>query len=134
MLRLIFAFFILIGTCNISQAGDFKIEFSWEGLKLCNTGRPNLVSNPIFKVSGLPKGTAGIDFRLKDLNVPSFNHGGGWIEISKDGKVASNSFKYKSPCPPNRKHRYQWTAKAKDKKGFSGKTLATATAIRQYPE
>ena len=81
MFRFIFAFCLLIGTCNVSQAGDFKIEFSWEGHKLCNTCRPNLVSNPIFKVSGLPKGTAGIDFRLKDLNVPSFNHGGGWIDF-----------------------------------------------------
>ena len=72
MFRFIFAFFLLIGTCNVSQAGDFKIEFSWEGLKLCNTGRPNLVSNPIFKVSGLPKGTAGIDFRLKGLKCAKF--------------------------------------------------------------
>ena len=134
MFRFIFTFCLLIGTCNISQAGDFKIEFSWEGLKLCNTGSPFIVSNPIFKVSGLPKGTEGIEFRLQDLYAPSFNHGGGWIEISKDGKVASNSFKYKSPCPPSGKHRYKWTAKAKDKKGRSGKTLATATAIRFYPE
>ena len=66
MFRFIFASLLLIGTCNISQAEDFKIEFSWEGLRLCNTGRPNLVSNPIFTVSGLPNGTAGIDFRLKD--------------------------------------------------------------------
>ena len=58
----------------------------------------------------------------------------GPIEISKDGAVTANSFKYKSPCPPNGKHKYQWTAKAKDKKGFGGKTLATAKASRMYPD
>ena len=84
-IQIIFVFFLFIGISNISYAEDFKIEFSWEGLKLCNTGSPFIVSNPIFKVSGLPKGTEGIEFRLQDLYAPSFNHGGGWIEISKDG-------------------------------------------------
>ena len=117
-----------------TNAGDFKIEFTWDGLKRCTSGRPNIVSNPIFKVMGVPKGTVGIDFRLKDLNVPSYNHGGGWIDISKDGKVAANSFKYKSPCPPSGKHKYEWTAKAKEKKGWGGKTLATTKVSRMYPE
>ena len=134
MLRLMLVISLTIGMGGIAQAGDFKIAFSWDGLKRCTTGRPNVVPNPIFIVSNLPKGTAGVDFRLKDLNVPSYNHGGGWIEITKDGKVAENSFNYKSPCPPNGKHKYEWTAKAKDKKGFVGKTLATARASRIYPD
>ena len=134
MLRLLLSILLTIGMGSIAQAGDFKITFSWDGLKRCTTGRTYVVANPIFIVSNLPEGMVGVDFRLKDLNVPSYNHGDGWIEISKDEKVAESSFKYKSPCPPNGKHKYQWTAKAKDKKGFVGKTLATAQASRTYPD
>ena len=134
MVRKILIVYFSFVIANASQAEEFKINFSWAGLKLCTSGNPNMVPNPIFEISGLPKGTVGIDFRLKDLNVPNYNHGGGWIEISKDGAVTANSFKYKSPCPPNGKHKYQWTAKAKDKKGFGGKTLATAKASRIYPD
>ena len=89
MFRFIFIFFWRLEFLMLHTL-RFKLN-SWEGLKLCNTGRPNLVSNPIFKVSGLPKGTVGIDFRLKDLNVPSFNHGGGWIAFQRS--TSGNSFK-----------------------------------------
>ena len=106
MLRLMLSILLTIGMGSIAQAGDFKITFSWDGLERCTTGRTNVVANPIFIVSNLPEEMVGVDFRLKDLNVPSYNHGGGWIEISKDGKVAESSFKYKSPCPPNGKHKY----------------------------
>ena len=116
------------------SAEEFKIEFTWDGLRSCTSGNPNRVPNPIFKVSGLPKGAVGIDFRMIDKNVPSYNHGGGWIEISSDGKVPAKSFWYESPCPPNGAHKYEWTAKAKTQKGWSGKTLATARASRMYPE
>jgi len=134
MLNKILIVCLSVALANATQADEFQFDFSWAGLRLCISGNPNMVPNPIFKVSGLPKGTVGIDFRLKDLNVPSYNHGGGWIKISEDGAVTANSFKYKSPCPPNGKHKYQWTARAKDKKGFGGKTLATARATRMYPE
>ena len=119
---------------GVVNAKEFKISFDWGGLKLCTSGRPNTVANPKFKVSGLPEGTKFIQFRLKDKNVPSYNHGGGWVEMSKDGQAPENSFKYKSPCPPSGQHVYEWTAIAKDKKGFGAKTLGTAKAARKYPE
>ena len=124
-------FFAVAGGAN---AKEFKITFDWSGLKLCTSGIPNVVSNPKFKVSGLPKGTKFIQFRLKDKNVPLYNHGGGWVEMSKDGTTPMNSFKYQSPCPPSGQHVYEWTAQAKDKKGFGAKTLGTAKAARKYPE
>ena len=65
----------------------------------------NTVSNLIFKMSRTPEGTVGIDFRLKDLHVPSYNHGGGWIDIAEDEKVLANSFKYKSPCRPSGRYK-----------------------------
>ena len=113
-------------------AAEFKFSFDWAGLKLCTSGRPNVVKNPGFRVSGVPEGTTVIQFRLTDLDVPSYNHGGGWVNMSKDGTAPVGSFKYKSPCPPSGKHTYQWTAVAKTKK--NGKTLAKAVAARKYPE
>lgn len=117
-----------------AQAADFKISFTWDGLKLCTSGSPNVVPNPAFVVKGLPAGTQIVQFRLVDLDVPGYDHGGGAVAMTKDGKVPSGAFRYKSPCPPNGKHTYEWTAVAKSKKGFGGKKLGTAKARRKYPE
>lgn len=119
---------------SMAHADSFSFSFTWDGLKTCNTGNPRTVSNPAFVVQGVPAGTQFIEFRLKDLDVPSFNHGGGTVAVSSDGTIPTGAFKYQSPCPPGGKHRYEWTATAKDKKGFGGKKLAVAKAVRNYPE
>ncbi len=115
-----------------TAAADFKISFTWDGLKLCTSGRPNTVKNPEFIVRGLPAGTKMVQFKLTDLDVPNYKHGGGWVKMTADGKVPKGAFKYKSPCPPSGKHTYEWTATAKVKK--SGKALGQAKARRKYPE
>lgn len=111
-------------------AADMTLSFKWGNIPLCTNGRPNTVPNPEFILKGVPAGTTQVDFRLTDLNVPSYNHGGGKVKMTGSGKVPSGLFKYKSPCPPNAVHTYQWTATAK----AGGKTLATATGRRKYPE
>ena len=113
-----------------AQAADFKIGFTWGNLKKCTSGNPNRVKNPKFTLSGVPKGTTTIKFAMKDLAVPSYNHGGGKVKYSGGSSIAPGAFKYKSPCPPGGRHTYQWTAIALDAKG---KKLATATAKRKYP-
>jgi len=126
---------LVLGTLLVSlpisaSAGTFTISFTWDGLKLCRTGRPNIVENPEFIVSGLPAGTTKVNFRLKDKNVPSYNHGGGTVKMSKDGVVPRGMFKYESPCPPSGSHKYEWTATAK----ANLKVLGKAKAVRNYPE
>lgn len=111
-------------------AADFSMSFKWGAIPLCTTGNPNKVSNPKFVLKGVPVGTTSIDFRLKDLDVPGYNHGGGKLKITTGGTVPSGVFTYKSPCPPNGVHTYEWTATAR--KG--NKALATAKARRKYPE
>lgn len=113
-----------------NPAFAFSISFSWGNLKSCTTGRPNTVPNPVFNLSGVPKGTAKIRFKMVDKAVPSYNHGGGTVKYSGGNKIASGAFKYKSPCPPNGSHPYEWTATALD---ASGKKLGTAKARRNYP-
>ena len=98
-------------------ASEFSFEFDWSDLKKCTTGNPNIVKNPIFILKNVLNGTKFIYFKLTDKNVPSYNnHGGGWVEYKGENEIAPGSFTYKSPCPPNGKHNYEWTASAKEKK------------------
>lgn len=119
-----------IGLSAGAATADFTISFDWGDIPDCRTGRPNTVGSPAFVLRGLPAGTTAVQFRLKDLNVPGYNHGGGTVKVSRDGKLPFGVFKYKSPCPPSGTHTYEWTATAK----AGNKTLATAKARRNYPE
>ena len=114
-----------------SPASAFSIEFNWEGLKLCNSGNPNRVSNPKFKLKDVPAGTAYIRFQLKDRDVPSYNHGGGVVAYNGQKTIEPGAFKYKSPCPPGGQHTYEWTATAQKKK--NGGKLSRAKAAKKYP-
>jgi phosphatidylethanolamine-binding protein (PEBP) family uncharacterized protein len=109
---------------------EFRLSFDWGNIPACNTGKPNRVGSPAFVLKGLPEGTTVVEFKLTDLDVPNYKHGGGKVKVRADGKLPFGAFKYKSPCPPGEVHTYQWTATAK--KGR--KTLATAAARRKYPE
>ena len=84
-------------------------------------------------LQNVPNGTKFIYFKLTDKNVPSYNHGGGWVEYKGENEIAPGSFTYKSPCPPSGKHNYEWTASAKAKKGLFAGTIAKAKASKYYP-
>jgi len=133
MRRTILFISILIAFSASSNAEEFSIEFDWSNLKKCTSGRPNTVANPMFTMNNVPKTTKWIYFKLVDLDVRSYNHGGGWVEYTGQSTVEPGAFKYKSPCPPNGKHKYQWTASAKNKKSSFGGTIESATASKMYP-
>ena len=111
-------------------AAEFKIAFDWGNIPACNTGKPNRVGSPAFKLSGVPEGTTQIEFKLVDLDVPNYKHGGGKVKVGQNGTLPFGVFKYKSPCPPGEVHTYEWQAVAK----AGRKVVATATARRKYPE
>jgi hypothetical protein len=121
---------ILFGAAMPAAAQDFSIAFEWGDIPLCTSGQPNTVDNPEFVVTGLPSGTETVEFRLVDLNVPQYNHGGATLRMSGDGRVPSGVFTYKSPCPPGGRHTYEWRAKAR----AGGAVLGEARARRVYPE
>lgn len=123
---------VLLSAIATPAAAEFRLSFEgWGNIPLCTSGRPNVVGNPQFTLSGVPAGTTTVQFTMKDLDVPTYNHGGsGRLGISGDGRVPSGTFTYKSPCPPSGVHTYEWTATAR--KG--GKVLARAKARRKYPE
>ena len=110
---------------------DFKMSFEWGDIPRCTTGNPNTVGNPVFKLAGVPAGTTSIQFKLKDRDVPGYDHGGSKrLGISGDGTVPAGIFKYKSPCPPNGVHTYEWTATARN----GNQVIGQAVAQRKYPE
>lgn len=128
-------FFTIV--CALAAAtpalADFTISFTWGDIPLCTSGRPGKVDSPRFVLNGIPAGTETIRFKLKDLDAPGYNHGGGKVSIAEgvtSAVIPAGSFRYKSPCPPGGVHTYEWTATAK---GYGG-TLDTATARRDYPE
>ena len=129
MFKFIAALAVAISLAAPATAFDFS--FDWSGLKLCTSGNPNTVKNPTFKLKDVPEGTKFIRFKLVDLDVPQYNHGGGVVRYNGENTITPGAFKYKSPCPPNGKHTYEWRATAQKKK--NGEKIATATAKKSYP-
>jgi phosphatidylethanolamine-binding protein (PEBP) family uncharacterized protein len=125
--------FITILLVTPAVASEFAISFEWGDISLCTSGQPNVVPNPRFVLSNVPEGTKFIHFTMTDLDVPSYNHGGGTVEYTGKNVIEPGSFKYQSPCPPSGSHRYQWTATAKEKTGFFSGSIGKARATKKYP-
>lgn len=106
-----------------SDPGAMAIDFHWQKANLCERGY-----SPQIILQGVPAGTVKFKVRLKDLNMPSYNHGGGEIENDGTGIIKAKAIKnYRGPCPPlGTTHNYRFTVLALD---AAGKTLATAEKI-----
>jgi phosphatidylethanolamine-binding protein (PEBP) family uncharacterized protein len=128
---LLFLLAIFIATSAV--ASDFAISFRWGEIPLCTSGRPNVVPNPRFVLSNVPAGTKFIEFTMTDLDVPTYDHGGGTVSYTGENIIEPGAFTYKSPCPPSGSHRYQWTATAKEKTGFFSGSIGNARATGTYP-
>ncbi len=129
-MRILFLAVTLAMTAFAADA--FEISFDWKGLKLCTSGNPNRVENPRFTLKDVPSGTRYIRFKLVDLDVPSYNHGGGVVPYTGQQVIEPGAFKYKSPCPPGGRHTYEWRATAQSRK--NGGKIGVAKASRKYPE
>ncbi|MFO1082994.1 MAG: YbhB/YbcL family Raf kinase inhibitor-like protein [Reyranellaceae bacterium] len=108
--------------------GGFAVTPTWEGIRACS-GQPIASPSPAFSLTGVPAGTTELEFRMVDLDAPRFNHGGGKVRYTGQARIAPGAFQFTGPCPPQT-HRYEWTVVAHD---ASGKSLATARAIKSYP-
>ncbi len=115
---------------GVARAAGFTFTFAWGSIPLCTTGSPNVVPNPEFHLSGVPRETRVILFQLTDLAVPDYHHGGGRAVWHGEDTISPGVFTYRSPCPPNGVHTYEWHATALD---AAGRPLATAIARKPYP-
>ena len=124
---------------TIANAEEIKLSFDWGNIPMCTSGNPNIVTNPTFTLSAIPKDAKWAYFKLQDRNVTNYNHGGGWVELKGNTTINPGIFEYKSPCPPSGKHTYRWTAYFTAKKtsmNFSGKPkdiMSDTFASKKYP-
>ena len=114
------------------MAQEFSVGFNWDGLELCTSGRPNTVGNPVFQLNGVPAGTKWLYFALTDFDARGYNHGGGWVEYDGTEATETGVFSYKSPCPPNGTHTYEWSVTATGAKTLTN-PLGVAASTRSYP-
>jgi len=120
------ALFLLSGSPLLAQTAGFSVDFSWSGTSSCFDPR-----SPPFTLSGVPAGTKQLTLAMKELDAPGYPHGGGSVPFTGQSQIARGAFSYKGPCPPQGQHTYQWTVQAQD---GAGKTLASATVARKFPE
>ncbi|WP_143273878.1 phospholipid-binding protein [Bradyrhizobium canariense] len=110
--------FLAVSTANASA---FSMSFRWCGL-----------GSPVFALSGVPKGTATLQFHMIELQVPSYNHGGGMVTYKGQSAVACGALNnYSPPSPPSGSHSYQITVTAF---GPNKSNLGSASFTREFPE
>jgi phosphatidylethanolamine-binding protein (PEBP) family uncharacterized protein len=110
----------------VPDAVELDVKFSWKGIKRCSGYSPEI------KVSGIPKGTKYLRVELKDLDVPSWDHGGGKVAYKGSSIIPAGSLKsgYNGPCPPSGSHRYQFTVYAVDEKDT---IIGVGKATEKFP-
>lgn len=110
---------------TLAQNAGFSIDFTWEGTAACFDPR-----SPPFALSGVPAGTKQLYLMMKDLDAPTFPHGGGTVAYTGQNQIGRGAFSYKGPCPPSGQHTYQWTVVAQD---GTGRILSTAIVAKKFP-
>jgi phosphatidylethanolamine-binding protein (PEBP) family uncharacterized protein len=124
-LSIVIALLALSPSATALAQAKFAVDFTWEGTASCFDPK-----SPPFTLSGVPTGTKRMRFAMKDLDAPSYPHGGGTVRYQGQNRIERGAFTYQGPCPPQGQHRYQWTIAAQD---AAGKTLATTTATKNFP-
>lgn len=114
---------LLLTTAGAQAA--MQVSFDWGPTMKCFDPK-----SPPIEVSGVPQGTVKLDIRMIDLDMPSYPHGGATVAWSGQSSLPYGAFRYRGPCPPS-PHTYEFTVKALD---AGGRTLATATARKRFPQ
>ena len=91
---------------------SLNVDWEWKVSHKCSPTSPALV------VSGIPNEANSLQVTMVDLDVRSFNHGGGSVALSGEASITipEGALKnYRGPCPPNFSsfgHDYEFTVKA----------------------
>ena len=108
------------------DAAELKVGFSWKATKACSRRSPEI------RVDNVPDGTVDLKVRLKDIDVPNWNHGGGMVAHDGTGIVPAGALKagYNGPCPPSGRHRYEFSVKALN---ADGAIIGFGKAMQRFP-
>jgi phosphatidylethanolamine-binding protein (PEBP) family uncharacterized protein len=105
---------LIIGSCTgeSNYAAAIGVEFEWQPIDYGSQ------KNPEIRLTGVPAGTKRFFVSLVDLNVSTYDHGGGFVDNDGSGIIASGSIRgnYNGPAPwlPDMIHDYEITVKACD--------------------
>jgi phosphatidylethanolamine-binding protein (PEBP) family uncharacterized protein len=117
-------YFEFLSSASNSQKSSLSLHFSWAGISACAS------TSPAFELDNVPADTRQLSFKMTDLNMPSFDHGGSTVTYTGN-VVDRGAVTYTGPCPPRgEQHNYRWTVQALD---VAGNVLATGTADALFP-
>ena len=120
-------FCILGFSCsNVSpDAVELSVEFSWEGLKPCGWG------NPEISIGGVPEETKKLVISMYD-SVYLHDHGEVSVTYDGTGTIKMGVLEeLQGPCPPDVPGRYKITVKALDDDDV---VIGIGSKRRYYPE
>jgi phosphatidylethanolamine-binding protein (PEBP) family uncharacterized protein len=109
------------------EASGMSAKFRW-----CSKLSQSTTS-PSFTITGIPKGTAYLLFKMIDRQS-SYNHGGGEIPYAGGSQIPCGAIPsgWTGPFPPDGEvHTYEFTITALDS---NRSALAAASATRKFPE
>ena len=132
MKKIFLILLFLITTTEYLYAQTLNVDFKWMLKHQCSKSSPEL------KVENIPKGTVEMRIQMIDLDMRTFNHGGGNLkneaEFPTTFTIAEGALQsYTGPCPPNFSsfgHDYEFFVVAVDKqnnevgKGSKKKTFS----------
>ena len=127
---MIFSLIVFMGCSMAKMSPDavkFAIDFSWEGVKKCSK------SSPEIRINTIPAGTEYFEVKLKDIDVPNWNHGGGRVDNDGSGIIPAGVLTdhYNGPCPPpNIPHSYQFIVRAFNAEDV---IIGVGKAMKKYP-
>ena len=132
MKKIFLILLFLITTTEYLYAQTLNVDFKWMLKHQCSKSSPEL------KVENIPKGTVEMRIQMIDLDMRTFNHGGGNLKneagFPATFTIAEGALQsYTGPCPPNFSsfgHDYEFFVVAVDKqnnevgKGSKKKTFS----------
>jgi phosphatidylethanolamine-binding protein (PEBP) family uncharacterized protein len=109
-----------------SNAVELAVDFAWHPSDRCASRSPEI------RVANVPAATKTLYVKLRDRDVPNWNHGGGTVAYDGSGVIPAGALQsgYNGPCPPSGSHRYEFTVQAID---ATGTVIGVGKQTRNFP-
>ncbi len=101
------------GATVAENAVNLDVVYKWSKEDQCSRTSPEI------SLGNIPSETKQLKVKLKDLDAPNWDHGGGKVTYTGQATLAKGMLKsgYNGPCPPSGSHRYVFSVDAIDAEG-----------------
>lgn len=103
------------------------VDFEWQPIDFGSQ------ENPQIQLTEVPEGTRRFFVVLVDLNISTYDHGGGFVDNEGSGTIARGTVKgnYNGPAPwlPDMIHDYEITVKAYDE---NSKVIGVGKTVKKF--